>query len=814
MRTQLYFGTVLVFLIAGQVVADVPDSPRVAIAKNGAHIPYAEMKPDDLGPKAVKYDTTGMRYISSVPPTGVHPRMLHSPEDREGLCRIYMETPHGKTLWRMLCGWTDKLKGKISQAQDFPTHPDGRLMAAYNRGGWTQPAEQYRRILDGDLTGYTAGMNDHILGSMAMEAYRCWIENDQAAAAELCRALENIADHLQGIVKPGDPPGVIGAYHMGCCYDYAFNFMTPEQREKVRELIAVVSLHKAHYGTFLEFDATTSNWMTLDSFMPLTLMAIEGEEGFNEDYYRGFVRAYHNFITYGWYASGCPYEGLGKNYQFNTTMILLAKRGVDLIGHPHVRAYATQFLPAICLPNGNGFIGCDDWGGTGGDTSLGNYRFNICDAVGLKWLFPEDPAVDYIWRAYMGENYERYTDLRPAGYYSSALIAAMFPSEPLDRPFEFVETGRPLTFFCPERGYMLTRSGPEEDALMLTLHCRQDKGGHTSADRNHFTFSALGRLWGYQMNIAGGSKFGKVNESRFFSTVLIDDVGQCGMASGCFPVPGKVVDFRDDKNVTSMCGDAKYAYDWEWNWSNDPPGAESPNLAKGWTKVEETPNEFQFEKQPYAYMDKSFYDQHNWLQPGLVQHYVKKPWNPVERAFRTASLVRGKHPYALIVDDIEAADGKKHQYKWLMQVSKDIEILQFDFQENSDICDMILCGREVGRDDSGERRPKNGDPMLLVRVLQCNNDMTQRRYTPIGRLEQYMANIRWPKTYGKRLVVPSYAVAPEYKIMLYPYRFGSPLPVTTWDKDKTRLDITWPGYTETLTFTTDEAGRTQITRTL
>lgn len=786
--------------------------PSVAISKSGAHLPYAAMRLDDLGPKAITYDTSGMRCPSPAPPPGVHPRMLHSPEDRRGLQRIYAETPHGRQMWRMLRGWTDKLKGTIKQRSDYPVHADGTMMAPYNRGGWTEPAEQYSRVLDGNMTGYTVSMNDHVLGCMALEAYRCWIEDDRDAGAELCKAIENIADHLEGKVKPADHPGVIGAHNMGFCYDYAFNFMTEAQRDKVRKLIATVSLHKAHYGTFTEADASTSNWCTLDSFMPLTLMAIEGEEGFNESYYRGFVRAYHNFITYGWYASGCPYEGLGKNYQFNTTMILLAKRGVDLVGHPHVRAYATRFLPGVSLPNGHGFIGCDDWGGTGPDTVLGSFRFNLCDMVGLKWLLPDDPAVDYVWRVYMGNNYERYTDFRPAGYYNSALTAAMFPSAPLDGPFEFARAECPLTFFCPERGYMLTRSGPEPDALLLSLHCRQDKGGHTSADRNHFNFSALGRLWGYQMTVAGGSKFGMVNESRFFSTVLIDDVGQCGMASGCFPVPGKVIDFEDADLVTSVCGDAKYAYDWTWSWSNNGvPGTDSTALNKGWSKVLETPNDFQWKRQPFAYMDKPFYEQSSWIHPGTLQHYVKRPWNPVKWAFRTAMLVRGPHPYALIVDDIEAADGALHQYKWLMQAAKDLEILQFDFSDQSDICDMILCGREVARDDNDDRKPAQGDPLLLVRVLQCNNDMRQRRYTPIGRLEHYMANIRYPKTYGKRLVIPSYSVSPEYKIMLYPYRFGEKLPVTRWtSKEHKELSIVWQDQQDTISFTPNDSGRTHL----
>jgi len=795
---------------AGAAPAEL--SPDMAVSKSGKILPYAAIVPLSAGPKKVEYDITGMRPMTPLPPPGVHPRILHSPEDREMLAKAYAQTPYGQFIWKVVNAWTDKLKGNIKARSDYPTFPDGKMLGPFQRGGWTETAEQYRQVQAGDMSPLQANlMNSHVLGLLCLELYRCWVEQDEQAGREAATVLAEIAAHLAKSYKRGGHVGEIGAYHTGFGYDYGYGFMTDAQRDTVRRLIAEASRNKAHYGAFVECDAATSNWCTLDSFMPFTMLAIEGEEGFNENYYRTFVEAYQKFIAYGWYKSGVPYEGLGKNYQFNVSMMMLARRGVNLTGHPHVRAYGKQFLPAACLPNGRGFIACDDWGGTGGDTTLGNYRFNITDAVGLKWLFPQDKQVDYMWQKYVGEGFRNLDDLRPIGYYPGVLLAAMFPSQALVEGATRGKAGLPLTLFCPERGYLLTRSDNSEDALMLTFHCRQDKGGHTSADRGNFTLSALGRLWGHQLSLAGGSKFGAVNESRFFSTVLIDNVGQCGMVSGCFPVPGKMVDFQDNERVTYACGDAKYAYDWTWHWENGEKDEDSPKLEQGWEKVLETPNDFQYKRTPLDYMDKPFYEQSHWLQPGMVQHYVKKPWNPVKRAFRTAALVRGKHPYALIVDDIEAADGEKHDYKWLMQASKDLEILAFGFSDTSDICDIVLCGREVARDRNDERRPAKGDPMLLVRVVQCNNDMARRRYTPIGRLEHYMANIRWPKTYGKRLVIPSYSVAPDYKILLLPYRHGDRLPETQWlDRPKTRLELLWPDMREEIVFSKGEDGRTAL----
>lgn len=151
-----------------------------------------------------------------------------------------------------------------------------------------------------------------------------------------------------------------------------------------------------------------------------------------------------------------------------------------------------------------------------------------------------------------------------------------------------------------------------------------------------------------------------------------------------------------------------------------------------------------------------------------------------------------------------------HQYTWMMQAAQDLEILSFAFDDDSDIADLVLCGREVQRDAEDIRRPKVGDPLLLVRVLQCNNEMSRRRYTPVGRIEQYMSNVRWPKSAGKRLVIPSWSVSPEYKILLLPYRHGDELPTTRWNHDGTQLTVEWTDQRDLWVFKVDADGRTHV----
>ncbi len=785
---------------------------KVALTKSGDRIPYSQISLSDLGPIKVKYSMKGVRKVSKAPAPGQHPRMLHSPSDRKMLLDIYQGTEQGQLLWKMLEGYTNKLKGKIENRNEYPKHPNGKPLAAYQRGGWDkQIHNRYKEIIGGKYEDKRLNMNDEMFSIMVLEAFRCWVMNDRDAAKEYLKATEVIVDQLLKHIKEGDHCSFISAHNMGFIYDYGHPFMSKTLRNKVRTLIARVSVNAAHYGTFVDAVATTSNWVTLDSFQAFTLAAIEGEEGFNKDYFKGFKRAYHNFITYGFYASGCGYEGLGKNYQFNATMVLLAKRGMNLIGHPHVHAYAKNFLPAISLPHGNGFVATDDWGGTGLDEIKGDYRFSVIDVIGLKWMYPTDPGVDYVWRSYFGENYERYTDVRSAGYYNTALFMIGFPSQPLEKAPSVQEAGIKLNHFFPERGYQISRSDLTKDSLFLTHHCRQDNGGHTSADRNHFVFASHERLWGRSLTVAGGSKFGKVNESRFFSTVLIDNKGQCGMATGCFPVPGKVTSQHDSKLFSSMTGDASYAYSWEWHWRKGEVGKESPMLKKGWEKVLETPNDFQYQPiKGRPHMNQAFYEKPHWLSPGKIQHYVKRPYNTVQKAKRITAMVRGKSPYVLIADDIQK-DELTHEYKWIMQAASDLEIVKYHFTKDSDIHDIYLCGSEVKRNEADKRVPKKGDPVLLVRVLQ--NETENHWDTPIGRLEQYMDNIRRPQKAGKRLVITSTSVAPKFKVMLYPHLHGDPIPETKWAQNGEQLGIKIGAQVDTVSFFTgDTKDQLQIIR--
>jgi len=241
-------------------------------------------------------------------------------------------------------------------------------------------------------------------------------------------------------------------------------------------------------------------------------------------------------------------------------------------------------------------------------------------------------------------------------------------------------------------------------------------------------------------------------------------------------------------------GFARTAEQYQRILAGDPEG-QSELLTQGWTKVAETPNHFAFHpRHDLPWMARPWYQRAHWLVPGEAMRTLKRPWNPVQKAFRTAGIVRGRHPYAIVVDDIQK-DDEPHHYKWLLQLSDDLTIERYLFDEKSEVGSLML--RSLDPQD---------DRRLLVAVLECHTASPPHDGV-LGRIEQYMANMRWGRP-GKRLALSSWSVAPEYKILLLPLRNKAEIPEMVWNKDHTQVTLRWADQADVVRFRQSTRGYT------
>ena len=381
-------------------------------------------------------------------------------------------------------------------------------------------------------------------------------------------------------------------------------------------------------------------------------------------------------------------------------------------------------------------------------------------------------CANFNYRHLIGGDYERR--LRWQGWLDYFIYGADWQG-PADREAMLREAGLPLSVYYPVRGKFIARSDWSNDAMYATFDARPDAHliGHDKVDRGNFSMSALGRVWAFS------GDFHAWNTSRKNSLVHIDGKAQ----------PWKAPSVRflwneHDEHLAGAGVDLKYAYDWRWTpawpkWGRAfsapwEPEARSP-LDLGW---------------PREYADRDLCPQSiHGSETGYAgtNNLHRRPYNVVQKAQRSLFLVRGRHPYTIVCDDIRK-DDQPHLYEWIMQLPTDL------VQASSADNEIVL--KEV-----------EGDRRLLVRFLQegtCN-----------FALESYeVSKDRKGKvTMGQRLIASLNAVEPAFRVMLYPFREGQALPTTRWNEARSALSVVIGGQADVLRFATTDGEGTKVALT-
>ncbi len=804
---------------------------------------WGTIAPEDFGPRdaELRFDLRGIRPLNQVPPPGVHPRILCTPADLPEIRRRIRETRAGQEAWKNLLCYSNLLRGVYDPAAEYARSPRPILnngvpsrvpltrMDVQSKNEVAQA--RYQALIKGE-SSRDAGP---LWNVFALEAFRCWIEGDAARARDLASAVVNALkiDQARRAEKLKEKPAPItqpvAGIQLAYIYDFLHGYLTEDQRRTLHEELANGTWLHDNYGTFNEATTSRSNWATF-SYWLIQVLAIEGEPGFNDLKVRGMYRGWRNLLTYGWFPSGATFEAEGKNQLGMDGIIAFAMRSEaygfkPLAGHPHLLAYAREFLPKSLNPSRDGFIKYDLLGGA-------RARPPIHDLVGLKYLFPNDKIIDWAYRYAVGDAYENVPNRAENGVYDAAfggsyqnpllyfLIFATDYDPSNHDPSAFKLSN---TFFCGERALMMTRSGWDREALMLNLHVRQASTGHPFADRNAIMVAGAGRVWS---PIAGWGADADKNINN--SVVVIDDQPQANF------IAARLVDFDDKPLATFAVGDAKYAWDWSWK-PLDPRGRggiytvddvrnNRVRLDGGWELEPHSVNDFNFIKRDLPYLNAPLAEQPSWnLVKGALRPVGRQPNYPVQRAFRTAGLVRGSHPYALVVDDIQK-DDQTRNYTWYLTLEPDLQIVSIKRRGAREM-DILLTGDDPSQANPPEslqaplpplrdpsRPVPKGQPMLLLRFLDHRN--TPATATHSEPKEPTILENPLPEkpkagtTRIRRLAVSANAIAPEFKVLIYAYREGQPLPETTWTGQSVALEI--GDQKDRIDFEESVSGRTRI----
>ena len=747
-------------------------------------------------------------YLKPAPATGIHPRVIFNPEDLPAI-RQRLATDSGKAVM-------GDIRAHIAEVL---TGPKAKFAADYDK------------LVKGDQT-VDINRDRDIPYTLMYEAFRCLVDNDTAGGRKTAAAFTTIAQIADkeldaNIAKekarfekakldyarknnvgsaPEDSsndfrvvaqgPTLEGT--LGLDYDFAFNWMTNEQRGIVRKTLVKGSAGMTNIGceTLRSLHAGTSNWVSWSNRLIFVITAIENEPGYDASTYHRCEDAQINFIS-SMYPTGEGFEGWGKNFMFIEHMVIMGKRGKDLLAIAPVRAAYNDYFISALDPWGNAFTFCDSLGGS--DTKIARNA----DVVMYHALFPRDISGDFIYRNQISGD---YANIIPGARVNThhpfavmdALCCALFVTDllPLDVKKEYAEVtnGRPFTYFSEDTCNMMTRSAWNKDALYLNYLTRAIPGGHQYCDRSHFSLYGLGRYWSiYHVMRQIHEQYGPANRS----VLLADDEGPSVMEGRC-------VNFTDKPLATFTATDLSADWDYQTAGLVKPP--------KGVETVQNpfSYNDFRLHPSPIPWMALPIGELPDWYTSEKPDPRNKADWykRPVQvtKAFRTAGLVRGAHPYSLIVDDLQK-DAQPHKYDWGMILADDLTLGSSKVTGAADRPQADVILNESPKADPKATAAPETDRHLLVRVLAAAQ-LDPNQFATVGAMS--VPNPPQKEMRINKLHITSQSVSPEFKMLLYPFKEGQPLPVTTWSADHRAVVIAWPDQSDKVTFLPGKDGRTRI----
>lgn len=542
------------------------------------------------------------------------------------------------------------------------------------------------------------------------------------------------------------------------------------------------------------------------------------------------------FVTpWGMAASHTAYLGLSAKHMLPAT-VAFARRGENLFVTTHL--YQLALHPLRCLHPAEGPIKSRH--GLG-DTNLGWWDHHDGTSFGQrgtmaivwKYMYPDDPLIDYVWRAYLPT-----LDRDP-------LVAAIFGIDPgPGSTGESLEAmtkakGIPLTLFDPQRGIVTMRTAWRDDALALWFDCCGSDAyqGHMHAERNSFAFFALGRAWsiapGYHCTISDAQAAVLVKDPRLAGDPATGGfIGESPSSAtnrpprpGNFPTPpGKLLEVTEaaDRSWVLVAGDATTCY------------------TLGYSGKREIDTGLPLKSFLYPGLHELFLARSPVYGPLFAAPLMvsQTNYNPMRRAIRSVLFVRGRRPYVLVVDDYEK-DGKPHDWRWSMNCAEGfapgLDTRFIDAQGKGVYSSLAIVPGATPTDavllhspiDDERRKGQAGLPRLLVRdvgphalpsqpkiVLESRPPGGKGPFLTYGYDNNRKEQVETPVPTNRLLIERRGVARPDYVVLLFPFMTGDRLPATTWNDRRTELSLDFgAGKRETIEFERGRAdGRTRLRR--
>ena len=738
--------------------------------KPRAILPYEDAIKGNFWPKSPAVNNTfsdpgfSDERLSKVPAPGVHPRVLITPDDVEKIRAKVMLGDKATVPFQSM--WARVTKSKS---------PFYALVTKNNELG---------KELAGQLVEKLKSL-DKKLDFMDKQP-----DN------------QNIWSVERSIVAMGEPDPPTEIWDL-LDYDYLSDWMTADQREMARKVIARIIEHRiSNYLAYPDHFMINNHQGFGMEYIRLMLL-IEGEKGFNKELFEQSCHKANAMLDWFLSDDGMCYESI-KGWLNVSAFTAVGLRQRNLLKNLHLQAKMRFFRAAVRWENGKWII----------RDEMRASAFHVIWM--MHYYHPTDEAIDFLYQSSLS-THDFLTDPNakwpnPVGICNELLLlyADAGMTDKTEKTIDWTNQANidklnlPLTWNDNQRGYVETRNSWKKDDLHLGFVCKQDffYGGHEGSENNRITLWKDGVNWIQDNNMLA-------TKATFLQNMMTVD------GKGCHwpPVAGTWLGVKESPEGLVACGDGKDGFSYMKSMQVHPlyfPSTKIPYYAPFSEGNYDLSRDIQVAFNPRTVKFNDGYahtDYGPWSgETRLVEGY--KLWNPMEQWYRTVQFTRGQNPYVLVIDDAKK-DEQTHNFNWNISVPLDVDLvealtpeIQFQSTDPSEnrTDDLILGKNTMMRDaKTGKYKPQKGDPLCLIRVLWRNTDYG----FPVPRFERYQAY--------NQVVVPAQSISPEFRVMVYPYKFGEPIPVTKWNDDRTELTVKIKDKTDVYHFGKTDGGRTVLT---
>jgi hypothetical protein len=833
------------------------------LARQGKWTDHVKVTPEQLamlnGPETKfpftpdsKFDFTGFNAFllgSKVPPPGVYPRVLFSPEDVPVIAARIKNSPLGQMSlaeveYLLKKSWLDP---KTSDGGIFDTlaSDNFRTLKWDDKIPPNAPFGAVPHLFAGQKPGITNSHVAYVPECLNVIAFYSLITGDDALGKKVATAIANyytlrepLVDEMNAmsdtelstqITMPDgrvvnnngsmsttnwrEMHGIVAYMNLGLSLDFAGKWMTPEQRDTMRRVIVKATYGRRAHGSDGPVRHRDINHITWDLPNFVALCAIEGLPGFDPEPFAADKLTIRAFLEWGIDPDGVIYESNGKtsggNQHHLLAMIALARRGENLFGHPHYRKLAdAQALSTS--PNGEVIVNSGTQYGT-----FSRDHFSTQYLLEYASFFPGDKGAQYlltnaskrtsgdavfleggIGAVDMEKFKAGFADRKrmrlPSVTYPGFVRAVLFDTQIVPTTRE--ESGLPIDFVAPTHGVFSAYSSNQPDATWIHMLVRPDHylgAGHHHSDAGMFHFSGLGVNWFTE------SPMSQAYDGKYHNQVLVDGMSEpnqnpdwvFGLA---YQAAAKWVGAETSPQLSQAHADLTDSYTYRW----------FTQIAQVWEPGRAAMKP-EFDPSPRIaelFAGTARYKRRHWWPTSNYVNYMptcRALSNPMEYVYRTTALVRGDAPFAIVADDLKK-DDQPHLYEWTASLNggawkADVAGLAANQAVLAFDANVAATGTfpATARVEKPAIAPKPGDPLLLLTAIGAEKIAVETVEGPLDKKGQQL--------YFDRVNASAKSEKVAFRVILVPYRNGDPLPrveqsgddvVVTTAKGTSRVTIT------------------------